>query len=109
MSSHDAIDLSHISASGEAHMVDVSAKAETSRKAQAHGKVIMSLETLNIALAGNAKKGDVFGVARIAGVMAAKKTSDLIPEQKRLFALYDLQYLRLDTAMPALRCNAYLS
>ena len=79
MSSHDAIDLSHISASGEAHMVDVSAKAETSRKAQAHGKVIMSLETLKTALAGNAKKGDVFGVARVAGIMAAKKTSDLIP------------------------------
>ena len=71
--------LSHINAAGEAHMVDVSDKAETRRLARACGRVTMAPETLALAIAGEAKKGDVFGVARIAGVMAAKKTSDLIP------------------------------
>lgn len=72
-------ELSHIRASGEAHMVDVSAKAETTRIAQARGRVVMAPGTLAIARDGQAKKGDVFGVARVAGFMAAKKTSDLIP------------------------------
>lgn len=72
-------ELSHIRASGEAHMVDVSAKAETARIARARGRVIMAPGTLAIARDGQAKKGDVFGVARVAGFMAAKKTSDLIP------------------------------
>ena len=72
-------ELSHIRASGEAHMVDVSAKAETTRIARARGRVIMAPGTLAIARDGQAKKGDVFGVARVAGFMAAKKTSDLIP------------------------------
>lgn len=71
--------LSHIRPSGEAHMVDVSAKPETHRMARARGRVVMKPATLEIARAGEAKKGDVFGVARIAGFMAAKKTSDLIP------------------------------
>jgi cyclic pyranopterin phosphate synthase len=72
-------ELSHIRASGEAHMVDVSAKAETTRIARARGRVVMAPGTLAIARDGQAKKGDVFGVARVAGFMAAKKTSDLIP------------------------------
>jgi cyclic pyranopterin monophosphate synthase len=71
--------LTHLTTSGDAHMVDVSAKADTKRTARARGRVVMAPETLALALAGQAKKGDVFGVARIAGVMAAKKTSDLIP------------------------------
>jgi len=71
--------LTHISATGDAHMVDVSAKAETRRVAQARGRVVMAPGTLALAVAGQAKKGDVFGVARIAGIMAAKKASDLIP------------------------------
>ena len=71
--------LTHLTTSGDAHMVDVSAKADTKRIARARGRVVMAPETLALALAGQAKKGDVFGVARIAGVMAAKKTSDLIP------------------------------
>ena len=71
--------LTHIGASGEAHMVDVGDKAETSRTAIAEGYVRMKPETLAIILAGDAKKGDVIGTARVAGLMAAKKTSDLIP------------------------------
>jgi cyclic pyranopterin phosphate synthase len=71
--------LTHIGPRGEAHMVDVSAKADTARVAVARGRVVMARETLALALAGEAKKGDVFGVARIAGIMAAKKTHELIP------------------------------
>ena len=71
--------LSHITAAGEAHMVDVSDKADTRRLARARGRIVMAPETLALAIAGEAKKGEVFGVARLAGIMAAKKTSDLIP------------------------------
>jgi cyclic pyranopterin phosphate synthase len=71
--------LSHLNPSGEAHMVDVSAKAATERVAVAEGRVIMSAETLALVVSGNAKKGDVLGTARIAGIMAAKRTHELIP------------------------------
>ena len=71
--------LTHITGSGEAHMVDVGGKASTERHAKASGFVKMKPETLKAVLAGNAKKGDVLGTARIAGIMAAKNTSDLIP------------------------------
>ena len=71
--------LTHITAAGDAHMVDVSEKAETRRVARARGRVVMAPATLALAVAGEARKGDVFGVARLAGIMAAKKTSDLIP------------------------------
>jgi cyclic pyranopterin monophosphate synthase len=71
--------LTHLSASGEANMVDVSAKDVTERIAVAEGRVIMQPETLALALSGNAKKGDVFATARIAGIMAAKRTHELIP------------------------------
>ncbi|MFY9832891.1 MAG: cyclic pyranopterin monophosphate synthase MoaC [Methylocystis sp.] len=71
--------MTHIGPRGEAHMVDVSAKADTARVAVARGRVVMARETLALALAGEAKKGDVFGVARVAGIMAAKKTHELIP------------------------------
>ena len=71
--------LSHINAAGEAHMVDVSEKVETRRRARARGRVTMAPETLALAIAGEAKKGDVFAVARLAGIMGAKKTSELIP------------------------------
>ncbi|WP_051952466.1 cyclic pyranopterin monophosphate synthase MoaC [Methylocapsa aurea] len=72
-------DLTHLSPSGEADMVDVSGKATTERVAVAEGRIVMQRATLELALSGNAKKGDVFAVARIAGIMAAKKTHDLIP------------------------------
>jgi cyclic pyranopterin phosphate synthase len=71
--------LTHIAKTGEARMVDVSAKPATERMAVAEGCVRMSPETLDAILKGNAKKGDVLGVARIAGIMAAKRTHDLIP------------------------------
>jgi cyclic pyranopterin monophosphate synthase len=71
--------LSHLSSSGEARMVDVSAKAVTERVAVAEGRVLMRASTLELVRSGNAKKGDVLGTARIAGIMAAKRTHELIP------------------------------
>jgi cyclic pyranopterin phosphate synthase len=71
--------LTHIDPGGAARMVDVSDKAATERIAVAEGRVRMSAETLALVMSGNAKKGDVLGAARIAGIMAAKKTSELIP------------------------------
>lgn len=72
-------DLTHLGADGSAYMVDVSAKADTAREAVAEGRISMSADALEAVRAGNLKKGDVLGTARIAGIMAAKKTSDLIP------------------------------
>ena len=72
-------ELSHLDETGRARMVDVSAKPDTAREAVATGLVRMSRETRDLALSGGAKKGDVIAVAEIAGVMAAKKTADLIP------------------------------
>ena len=74
-----AIGLSHVGAEGEARMVDVSAKEATSRVAVAEGRVRMLPATLAAIRMGDAKKGDVIGAARLAGIMAAKKTADLIP------------------------------
>lgn len=71
--------LSHLNAHGEAQMVDVSGKKTTRRQAVAVGKIKMSFETLKIIEAGNAPKGDVLGTAKIAGIMAAKQTANLIP------------------------------
>lgn len=71
--------LTHIDAGGEARMVDVSEKPATERIAVAEGRVVMTKATLDLILSGNAKKGDVLGAARIAGIMAAKKTHELIP------------------------------
>jgi len=71
--------LTHLGAKGEARMVDVSAKAPTERVATAGGRVRMTKATLDLVLSGDAKKGDVLGAARIAGIMAAKRTHELIP------------------------------
>jgi cyclic pyranopterin monophosphate synthase len=71
--------LTHIDTKGEARMVDVSAKAATERTAVAEGGVVMSKATLALIVSGNAKKGDVLATARIAGIMAAKRTAELIP------------------------------
>ena len=75
----DGTTLTHIDATGAANMVDVSAKPETTRTAIAEGAVIMKPETLDLILSGNARKGDVIATARIAGIMAAKRTHELIP------------------------------
>ena len=71
--------LSHLNERGEAHMVDVSEKDETTRTATAKARVMAAVETIKIITSGTAKKGDVLATARIAGIMAAKKTSELIP------------------------------
>jgi cyclic pyranopterin phosphate synthase len=71
--------LTHLGQTGEARMVDVSAKPSTDRVAVAEGRVVMSRPTLDLVLKGNAKKGDVLGTARLAGIMAAKRTHELIP------------------------------
>ena len=72
-------ELSHLNAKGEARMVDVSAKEITERTARAEGFVVLSAATLDVVETGQAKKGDVLATARIAGIMAAKRTPDLIP------------------------------
>jgi len=72
-------DLTHFDAAGQAHMVDVSAKKETHRRAVAQGRITMLPETFTKLSQGDAKKGDVLGVARLAGIMAAKQTGALIP------------------------------
>jgi cyclic pyranopterin phosphate synthase len=71
--------LTHIDETGAARMVDVSAKEDTAREATATGRIAMSAEAATAIREGNVKKGDVLGAARIAGIMAAKKTSDLVP------------------------------
>jgi cyclic pyranopterin monophosphate synthase len=71
--------LTHLDAQGQAHMVDVGAKADTEREAIAAGRVLMQPATLALLRAGNLPKGDVLGTARVAGIMAAKRTSELIP------------------------------
>jgi cyclic pyranopterin monophosphate synthase len=75
----EATVLTHIDDKGEARMVDVSAKPATERTAVAEGRVVMSKATLALIVSGDTKKGDVLGTARLAGIMAAKRTSDLIP------------------------------
>ena len=72
-------ELTHLDAQGQAHMVDVGAKAETEREAIAAGRVLMQPETLRLLREGNLPKGDVLGTARVAGIMAAKRTAELIP------------------------------
>ena len=71
--------LTHFDASGQAHMVDVGAKAQTHRVALAQGRISMQPATFELIVHGSPKKGDVLGVARLAGIMGAKRTADLIP------------------------------
>jgi cyclic pyranopterin monophosphate synthase len=98
--------LTHIDSAGEAHMVDVGDKAETSRSATAEGYVRMLPETLALIREGNAKKGDVIGTARLAGIMAAKKTSDLIPLCHPLMLTKVSVEITEDAALPGLRVTA---
>jgi cyclic pyranopterin phosphate synthase len=98
--------LSHVTESGDASMVDVSAKVETERVATATGLIRMSAKTLDAIVKAEVKKGDVLGVARIAGVMAAKRTSELIPLCHPL-ALTDVQIaLTPDESLPGVRVEA---
>jgi cyclic pyranopterin phosphate synthase len=100
-------ELSHLSATGEANMVDVSDKAVTERVAVAQGYVLMQKTTLDLALSGNAKKGDIFAAARFAGIMAAKKTSDLIPLCHPLALSKVSVDLAADTNLPGIRVQAF--
>lgn len=98
--------LTHIGATGEAHMVDVGDKDDTHRVALAKGHVRMEPATLDAILAGNAKKGDVLGTARVAGIMAAKKTSELIPLCHPLLLTRITVEIEPDHALPGLRIAA---
>jgi cyclic pyranopterin monophosphate synthase len=99
-------DLTHLSPSGEAHMVDVSAKAVTERVAVAEGRVLMQPETLALCLSGQAKKGDVFATARIAGILAAKKTHEFIPLCHPLLLTNISVDIEGDESLPGLRVTA---
>lgn len=98
--------LSHLDAKGQAHMVDVGDKAETGRIAIAEGLVVMRKETLAIVRDGDAKKGDVLGTARLAGIMAAKRTHELIPLCHPLLISKIAVELAIDEALPGVRVTA---
>jgi cyclic pyranopterin monophosphate synthase len=98
--------LTHVGSDGEARMVDVSGKDRTARVAVAEGRVRMAAATLRAILAGDAKKGDVIGAARIAGIMAAKKTSDLIPLCHPLQLSKVLVDIAPDEVLPGLAVRA---
>ena len=98
--------LTHFDAAGHAHMVDVSAKPVTNRVAVARGLVRMTAATAALIAAGRAEKGDVLGVARLAGIMAAKKTADLIPLCHPLPITRVALDLRVDAAIPGVVIEA---
>jgi cyclic pyranopterin phosphate synthase len=98
--------LSHIGAAGEARMVDVSDKDDSARVALAEGCVVMAAPTLALILAGDARKGDVLGAARIAGIMAAKRTHELIPLCHPLMLTKVSVDIAPDRALPGLRVRA---
>ena len=99
-------ELTHIAASGEARMVDVTNKADADRVAIAEGAVVMRAETLALVKAGDMKKGDVLGAARIAGIMAAKRTHELIPLCHPLLLTGVEVEISPDEALPGLRVRA---
>jgi len=102
-------DLSHIDAEGRAHMVDVGAKSETARTARAEGSISMKAETLEAIGRSALAKGDAIAAARIAGIMAAKRTSELIPLCHQI-ALTDVGVdLEVDRLMPGVRVTAWAS
>lgn len=98
--------LTHLDQKGEAHMVDVGAKAETARVAIAEGSVVMQAATLAIVRDGEAKKGDVLGTARLAGIMAAKRAHELIPLCHPLLLTKISVDLSIDETLPGVRVRA---
>jgi cyclic pyranopterin phosphate synthase len=98
--------LTHLDESGAANMVDVSDKEVTARTAQAEGCVVMAPETVEIILRGDAKKGDVLGTARLAGIMAAKRTQELIPLCHPLLLTKVSVDCVLDESLPGVRVTA---
>jgi cyclic pyranopterin monophosphate synthase len=101
----DPSKLTHFDAAGQAHMVDVAGKAITKRIAVAQGCIRMLPETLALIQAGNAKKGDVLGIARIAAIQAAKKTSDLIPLCHPLALTHVAVEFEVDTQACEIACT----
>ena len=99
-------ELTHFDSQGQAHMVDVSHKPDTARVAIAEGYIKIAPETLDLVTENRAKKGDVLGVARLAGIMAAKKTSDLIPLCHPLPITRVALDLQPDRALPGIRLRA---
>ena len=98
--------LTHFDAQGQAHMVDVGGKASTRRVAVAQGRISMLPETLALIASGSAKKGDVLGIARIAGIQGAKKTSDLIPLCHPIGLTHVAVDFELDTQTSSVLCTA---
>ncbi len=98
--------LTHFDAQGQAHMVDVSAKAETHRVARASGVIRMKPETFALVASGQAKKGDVIAVARIAAIQGAKRTADLVPLCHPLPITRVVVDFELDQANSLVRCSA---
>jgi cyclic pyranopterin monophosphate synthase len=98
--------LTHFDASGQAHMVDVAAKADTHRIAIAAGTIRMQPETLALVVSGSAKKGDVIGIARIAAIMGAKKTGDLVPLCHPLALTRVTVDFEMDEAACSVHCRA---
>ena len=97
-------ELTHFNAAGEAHMVDVGEKPASARRAVAEGRILVEAETLALIRSGGHKKGDVLGIARVAGIMAAKKTADLVPLCHPLaLTRVDIELTTL-TAPPAVNC-----
>ena len=101
-----AAPLTHFDATGQAHMVDVGAKQETHRIALAGGSIKMKPETLALIMAGTAKKGDVLGIARIAAIMGAKRTSDLVPLCHPLALTRVTVDFTTDVAASSVHCRA---
>ena len=99
-------ELTHLDRTGAANMVDVSEKAATKRVARAEGRVVMLPETVALIRAGDAKKGDVLGTARLAGIMAAKRTYELIPLCHPLLISKVAVDLAIDDALPGVRVTA---
>ncbi|MEP2978746.1 MAG: cyclic pyranopterin monophosphate synthase MoaC [Lentilitoribacter sp.] len=100
------VKLTHLAEDGSASMVDVGDKTETVREAIAVGTITMNAETLDLILKGDMKKGDVIGVARIAGIMAAKQTSNLIPLCHPLMLTKIAVDIEEDTSLPGLRVQS---
>lgn len=98
--------LTHIDDDGRAHMVDVSHKQETQRRAVARGEVVMKSKTLEAIVSGDMKKGDVFSVAQLAGIMAAKRTSELIPLCHPLSISHVEVNLDPDVSIPGINIQA---
>ena len=97
--------LTHFNQAGEAHMVDIAGKASSARRAVAAGRIVMLPETLALIREGGHKKGDVLGVARVAGIMATKKTADLVPMCHPLSLTHVAVEFELDAEKNAVECR----